>query len=335
MAQVITGDETGLLKVVDPVAGTTRLVSTSFSQNRRRGVAALSAAGDGGAMARRFECARADGSLETWEEAGEGFEDDLWELGARRSGLAGACVGLSSSREAIVTCGDDGRVQVTSPGSGAVGDKATMDVEGSVSAFDRSNELVAVGGREHELSIWNLESAERQWRARNVPNDSLDMRRPVWVSAARFVTETTLAVGTMYKQLRLYDARARRRPVAALDDATEHGVRDLITLSHDKVLLGDIAGAVLTFDLKNLKLLARHVGPAGAVRGLAKHPTVDTSFAAVGLDRHCHVWDATSRERTPVASIYCKQRLNALLWLPDAPPPPDPAGLDDPRDPDL
>lgn len=200
-----------------------------------------------------------------------------------------------------------------------------------MSAFDRFKELIAVGGREHELSIWNLDTNERQWRARNVPNDKLDMRRPVWVGAVRFITDHTLLIGTKYKQLRIYDSRAQRRPVSEVDNVTEHAVRQLLLRSHETALVADIAGAVLSFDLRQLRLLARHVGPAGSIRGLARHPTVDTLFAAVGLDRelilscacsskldagHCHVWDVSRREKTPVSSIYCKQRLNAVLWLP-------------------
>lgn len=231
----------------------------------------------------------------------------------------------------MVSCADDGRVQISSGLNGVqAGDKSTFDVEGSVSAFDRFKQLIAVGGREHELSIWNLATSERQWRARNVPNDKLDMRRPVWVGAVRFITDHTLLIGTKHKQLRIYDTRAQRRPVSELDNATDHAVRQLVLLSHENALVADIAGTVLSFDLRQLRLIARHVGPAGSIRGLARHPTVDTLFAAVGLDRklimtcacaskymigHCHIWDATRREKGPLSSVYCKQRLNAVLWL--------------------
>lgn len=309
--QLISGDETGLLKVVDVMKNAATAMSSS--QSRRLGVVALACADEG-----RFHCARKSGELETWSFGGE--------LEASCDGLAGECVGLSHVDGRAVSCSDDGVVQVSSL-NGKVGDAATFDVSGAVSAVDRRDDVVAVGGREHELSLWDLDTQERRWRARNVVNDKLDMRRPVWVGAARFLTDATLVVGTRYKQVRVYDVRAKRRPVADVDDVTEHAVRQLINLGPDAVLLGDVAGDVITFDLKKMRMRNRYAGPAGSVRALAKHPHNDMLFAAAGLDRHCHVWDASStKDKASFASIYCKQRLNALLWVPfDA----------DPRDDDL
>lgn len=298
--QLISGDETGLLKVVDVMKNAATAVSST--QSRRRGVVALACADEG-----RFHCARKSGELETWSFGGE--------LEASYDGLAGECVGLSHVDGRVVSCSDDGVVQVSSL-NGKVGDSASFDVSGAVSAVDRQDDVVAVGGREHELSLWDLGTQERRWRARNVVNDKLDMRRPVWVGAARFLTDTTLVVGTRYKQIRVYDVRAKRRPVADADDVTEHAVRQLIALT-DAVLLGDVAGDVITFDLKKMRMRHRYAGPAGSVRALAKHPHNDALFAAAGLDRHCHIWDASStKDKAAVASIYCKQRLNALLWIP-------------------
>ncbi|KAJ8598453.1 hypothetical protein CTAYLR_006854 [Chrysophaeum taylorii] len=314
MWRLVCGDETGLLKVVDVKSSATRLVSTSCSQARSRGVKALAQRFDG-----QFLCARASGELETWEEAAAGFEDDAWELVASCPGLVGECVGLGCVDEAVVSCSDDGRVQVTSGATSSAGDRSTFDVEGSVSAFDCREGLVAVGGREHELSVWDLATSERRWRARNVPNDKLDMRRPVFVGAARFASDHELVIGTKYKELRVYDARAQRRPVAETVEAMDHAVRQLILLGGDRALVGDVAGNVVTFDLKKLRVVERLVGPAGSTRALARHPSIDTFVAAAGLDRHCHVWDTTRRDKTPIASVYCMQRLNALLWLPDRP----------------
>jgi ribosome biogenesis protein NSA1 len=78
--------------------------------------------------------------------------------------------------------------------------------------------LIALGGRERELGLWDVGRGEATWAARNVPHDMLDLRQPVWVTAARFMSSPhVLAVGTAYKQLRVYDVRADRRPVRQMD----------------------------------------------------------------------------------------------------------------------
>ena len=231
----------------------------------------------------------------------------------RRGGLLGECVGLAPHGETVVSCSDDGRVQIWKK------TVESLDVEGQVSAFDILGERVAVGGRDHELSVWNLATSDREWRARNVPNDMLDLRKPVWVSAARFRTETTLVVGTKHRQLRLYDSRAQRRPVADVENATDHAVRQLMLLDENTALVADVAGSVQIFDLRKstIRLRARYPGPAGSVRALARSGPL---FAAAGLDRHVHIWDYEARltapKKRPMLSIYCKQRLNALLWMP-------------------
>jgi len=305
--RLIAGTETGLLRVVDVERPReTRLVRTT-QQDRKRGVLALA-----WASTESFVCARKNGDLERWEEStGESaFEDDAWELRSVRR-LVGECAGLASTDARVVSCSDDGRLQVW----GEDDDARDLDVEGQVSAFDVRGERVAVGGREHELSVWNLATFDREWRARNVPHDFLDARRPVWVSAAQFLSETTLLIGTRHRQLRVYDTRAQRRPVAELEASTEHAVRSLLALDDATALLGDVAGDVRTFDLRKLRVKARYPGPAGSVRALAKHPRAPTLlFAAAGLDRHVHVWDASKRDKRPLASLYCKQRLTALLW---------------------
>jgi len=293
-------------------------VSTAEAQDRRRGVVAL-AWGKGGAM----HCARKNGDLETWAQVSGDFEDDAWELRATRR-LLGECVGLASSsssssgeeeeeEDKLIACSDDGRVQVFNNSSDD--DGATLDVEGEVSAFDVRGDRVAVGGREHELSVWSVSTTDREFRSRNVPHDYLDMRRPVWVSAAKFRTEATLLIGTKHRQLRAYDVRAQRRPVAEFENVTRHAVRQLAILDDHSALVADVAGSVQTVDLRTMRVKARYPGPAGSVRGLATHPVAPTLlFAAAGLDRHVHLWDASKRDKKPIASIYCKQRLNALLW---------------------
>ena len=111
----------------------------------------------------------------------------------------------------------------------AEGESTTLTVPGPLSCMavhapadsegDGASPLVALGGKERDLSLWDVTTGTSTWLARNVPHDKLDLREPVWVTAVRFQASSphVLAAGTGYKQLRIYDARAQRRPVRTMD----------------------------------------------------------------------------------------------------------------------
>ncbi len=47
--------------------------------------------------------------------------------------------------------------------------------------------LAATGGMEHDACLIDLETGTIRWQARNVKNDNLQLRRPVWVTALSFL----------------------------------------------------------------------------------------------------------------------------------------------------
>ena len=42
--------------------------------------------------------------------------------------------------------------------------------------------VFAVGGRENDLALYDIETKEAVFRGRNVPNDFLSLRVPIWVA---------------------------------------------------------------------------------------------------------------------------------------------------------
>lgn len=106
--------------------------------------------------------------------------------------------------------------------------------------------LAATGGKEHPLQLWDVTAQRALWKAKNVKNDFLNVRVPVWIRDLAFVPDAgdgshVVVTGTSYhqvraptpyeascaylvsfspypwpllpRQLRLYDTRAQRRPV--------------------------------------------------------------------------------------------------------------------------
>lgn len=77
---------------------------------------------------------------------------------------------------------------------------------------------VAFGSKDQLLQIWNLkESKEKpKWLARNLPNDHLDLKIPIWDTDIEWLSRTnqySLVTCTAYCDVREYDTRGPRKPV--------------------------------------------------------------------------------------------------------------------------
>ena len=318
--ELLTGDETGLFKALR-VDGGQQSVSRIGEelQSRSRGVCQLALAAFDG-VAQRFHASLVNGCIETYERV----EGEAWKLASVCEGLADEPAGLFAlAGGRVATVGRAGDFQVSSL-AGEAGDVANWDTSEGKEAHDVSacdvreaTGAFLVGGRETEASQFDLETGARTWRAKNVPHDKLDMRRPVFVGAAAFLGDHEVAVGTAYAELRYYDVRASRRPVHEVKDATDRGVKAIAVLDDGTVVLGDQTGDIKAYDPRTRKLKKRFAGPSGSVRALAKHPTRPNLFAACALDRHVYVWDVNHHLQSPVAAVYCKQRLQSFAWLPD------------------
>jgi len=132
-----------------------------------------------------------------------------------------------------------------------------------------------------------------------------------------------MAVGTAYKQVRLYDVRESsktRRPTSLTPEGLfDYRITSLCQIDENEIAVGDASGDILTVDLRRLgrnakgpanRDLARYAGPAGSVRQLKKHPTLPR-LTAVGLDRMLRVYDTNTRKQ--LDCVYLKQRLNCVL----------------------
>ena len=81
--------------------------------------------------------------------------------------------------------------------------KKHWSIKGPLSCMALHKTILAAGGKERELGLWDTETQQAVWEARNVPHDKLDLRQPVWVTAISFLDMAgqTLAIGTAYKQV--------------------------------------------------------------------------------------------------------------------------------------
>ncbi|XP_048644983.1 WD repeat-containing protein 74 isoform X3 [Marmota marmota marmota] len=174
--------------------------------------------------------------------------------------------------------------------------------------------IVATGGKENALKVWDLQGSEEPvFRAKNVRNDWLDLRVPIWDQDIQFLPGSQkLITCTGYHQVRVYDpASPQRRPVLE----TTYGEYPLtamtLTPGDNSVIVGNTHGQLAEIDFRQGRLLGCLKGLAGSVRGLQCHPSKPL-LASCGLDRVLRI----HRIRNPRGlehKVYLKSRLNCLL----------------------
>lgn len=194
---------------------------------------------------------------------------------------------------------------------------------------DPVNGRVAIGGRERETTLLDLSTGNIVFKAKNLPPDPQTLlQHPVWPTSILFFDgSSVMAVGTGYKEVRLYDVREnskiRRPSVATPEGLFDYRVTSLCQVDDNRLVVGDAGGSIYDLDIRTLDRnpkrtdnnnIGRYVGPGGSVRQLKKHPTLPR-LAAVGLDRMLRIYDTTTRKQ--LDNIYMVQRLNCVLFSND------------------
>ena len=286
--------------------------ATEHAADAGAGVAALHTFGDAESSARAFACDH-KGSVRVW----------TWE--------AASAASAASEAEAPLTTFET----ASAIGVGGVGGQM-------VAAFDGDGSRVAVGGRDRDLAVWDVETSSVAFKAKNVPHDNLDLAVPVWVSGLHFAPSDPkiVAMCTGYVQsrlrgeVRLYDVKSgQRRPTmraiapmmgngglsAAIATGCEEGLRCVCTTPDGRyVLVGSTGGSMARLDMRmGLKYNGAYKGAAGAIRQMAVHPTLPY-VACASLDRHVRLYDLEGRGEA-VEKVYLKQRLSSLLFSSEIP----------------
>lgn len=237
-----------------------------------------------------------------------------------------------------------------------------------VSAFALHRHYIAAGGRDRETVVYDLLNLNNNnnngvkpiWKAKNLPPNPQTLLQPlIWPTAIQFLQNydksntdddkseeslLRLAVGTAYKQIRIYEIEVpskkdasnqlqqQRRPIQYTPEGNpiEYRVTSICQnpLQPRQLIIGDAAGYVYSIDLSSLprgKTIAskmqtthchiklhvtRYVGPAGSVRCIYAHPK-QPIIALVGLDRMLRVYHTVHKKQ--LYCIYLKQRLNTVI----------------------
>ena len=239
-------------------------------------------------------------------EADTGFLLDTRDVTAGE----GPIKGLEMLDQNLVTCSRSGAFRVWRNSR-----PVELDVGKDVCRMRKSpfSELFATGGRENDLKVWDLAEPEQPvFVAKNVRNDKLDLRVPVWVTDLRFLDDSKIVVGTGYNKIRIYDTKGQqRRPVTEVDfDEYPITTLSLVPNREHNVVAGNTHGRVALFDLRMQKLVYCFKGFAGSVRSVEVHPSKPYLFSC-SLDRFIRVHDID--RHVLLSKIYLKSRLSSLL----------------------
>ncbi|KAK9481050.1 hypothetical protein V1514DRAFT_324083 [Lipomyces japonicus] len=239
----------------------------------------------------------------------------------------------------------------------------------SISAFrvhpQRPN-IVAFGGKDFELEINELKNVvannderddarwkiipndskiiprQKLWKAKNVKNDELDLRVPVWVSDVWFLDvddnaaadslndHFRLVISTRFGHVRVYETSSSRKPILNVEVGEHPLVALTVTDSDREVVFGDTHGTTARFSLITGRKLGHYVGAGGSVLSLdtfieSSNKTNnndddddgenhDNKFIATGgLDRFLRVYRMQSREL--VGKVYVGTKVSAVKIL--------------------
>ncbi|KAI7885390.1 WD40 repeat-like protein [Lichtheimia hyalospora FSU 10163] len=160
--------------------------------------------------------------------------------------------------------------------------------------------------------------------AKNVSNDMLDLRVPVWIQDLQFLNEqgTRIATATHYHQIRVYDIKEKRRPIHDHDVGGKLPLTNLaIGKNYQQLIFTDTMNTVRVIDVETGRTLAQYKGLTGSCTAVAVAPAAkfsepapeDAFVITVSLDRFARVHETKTTFRKVEHKLYLKQRMTCLL----------------------
>ncbi|GAV53340.1 hypothetical protein ZYGR_0AI06240 [Zygosaccharomyces rouxii] len=225
--------------------------------------------------------------------------------------------------------------------------KAPLDFAQLCDNWDEQNSgsyVFGYGGEENQIKLVEIDAdfdnLKQIWKAKNVKNDRLDMRVPVWPTAMKFLQPSKsdtadksklnfqFVVITRWSHLAHYSTQYGRRPIIYKQlfenrepleqlEIDDDSITSLGNISTDKfqdfaLITTDTRKNVYKYDISG-RLLAKlgNGDISGAVSFVKK---VEPGYILQGgLDRYARVFDASTGER--LVKIYTGGSINCMVLL--------------------
>lgn len=176
----------------------------------------------------------------------------------------------------------------------------------------QANKLIATGGLENPLKLFDVERKKEIFIAKNVKNDFLGLKVPIWISDIGFFSGTSkIVTASKHGHVQLYDIRAQRRPVIKVEMKSEALGSLTSHPSKMQVIVGSGKGRMNLIDLRNEgKVLNSYKGSAGSITGIAITKSGD-KVISTSLDRTLRIHDINTK--LILKKQYLSTRLTSLL----------------------
>lgn len=244
-----------------------------------------------------------NGIIKTYNLATENFKTLRTVELADKEVIIGS--GIEPKNHKLVTATNKGVIKIWGKSS------KEINTNGDLDRLRLCGNQCGTGGKENPLKIFDLETLKSTFVAKNIPNDKLELRVPIWVSDLTFLTPTDIATSSRYDNVCLYDTRTQRRPITRLE-YPDSAYGCITTTYRDKqIAIGGGKGLLQVIDLRNPgTILHKYKGAVGAITDVQCDPKLPYLFSC-GYDRKLRIHDLLKPKL--IAEVYLKTQLNCLL----------------------
>ena len=161
------------------------------------------------------------------------------------------------------------------------------------------------------LAIFNIEKNKVEFRGKNLPNDELNLRIPMYDTYAveSVSNPRNVYVSTAYGDIRLYDKKASPRPVINIKVGKNKINKIIPARDENCLIMCDVTGYCAMLDVRKKMVPVKNFrGNTGSVRDIVNIQERDTLIAG-GLDRYVRWYDYKSGNDE---SCFVKNRVTSL-----------------------
>ncbi|KAN0038197.1 hypothetical protein ACTA71_000369 [Dictyostelium dimigraforme] len=195
----------------------------------------------------------------------------------------------------------------------------SLNVSTNLSGFamNPSKDKFAFGGKDVNLTIWDLEKQVKTYVAK-FKHDFLNLQEPVSINVVKYMNEDKIIIGSDFR-IKAYDLRSKTNRSSFLDVSfSKHPIQAIQYTNQREhyFYASDSIGKVFSYDIRTGRQVGSFKDSTGSVKDIAIHPTLPL-LATVGLDRFLRVYNLDNRKM--LHKIFLKQRLSTVLFSKEEP----------------